>query len=81
MVLRSEAHSSVSKEYRDRSSSSVRRRQHAHPIRYVRPVFARSQFDRPTPMVTPAIVVWDGRGITSDGQPYENSYAPDEEDE
>jgi ketosteroid isomerase-like protein len=21
------------------------------------------------------IVVWDGRGIASDGQPYENSYA------
>ena len=21
------------------------------------------------------IVVWDGRGITNDGQPYENSYA------
>ena len=75
MVWRIEGHSSASKEYRDRQqfidevlAPFAARFPAFDPFR---PITIRSvHADGDT-----VIVVWDGHGITNDGQPYENSYA------
>ena len=75
MVWRIEGHSLASKEYRDRQQFIDEvlgpfgaRFSTSDPFR---PVAIRSiHADDDT-----VIVLWDGRGIAADGQPYENSYA------
>jgi ketosteroid isomerase-like protein len=75
MVWRIEGHSLASKEYRDKQQ-------------YIDDVlapfgerFTTSDPFRPTTIRSvhadgdTVIVVWDGRGIANDGEPYENSYA------
>jgi ketosteroid isomerase-like protein len=75
MVWRIEGHSAASKEYGSKQqfvdevlTPFGARFTTSEPFRplTIRAVYA----DGDT-----VIVVWDGRGITSDGQPYENSYA------
>ncbi len=75
MVWRIEGHSLASKEYEDKQqfidevlSPFGARFAASEPFR---PVTIRSvHADGDT-----VIVLWDGRGIANDGQPYENSYA------
>jgi hypothetical protein len=75
MVWRIEGHSLASKEYRDRQqfidevlAPFGARFRASDPFR---PIAIRSvHADGDT-----VIVLWDGRGIADDGQPYENSYA------
>jgi uncharacterized protein len=75
MVWRIEGHSLASKEYRDKQqfidevlTPFGARFTTSDPFR---PIAIRSiHADGET-----VIVLWDGRGIASDGQPYENSYA------
>lgn len=75
MVWRIEGHSAASKEYGSKQqfidevlSPFGARFSTSEPFR---PVVIRSVLaDGDT-----VAVVWDGRGITTDGQPYENSYA------
>lgn len=75
MVWRIEGHSLASKEYEDKQqfidevlSPFGARFATSEPFR---PVTIRSvHADGDT-----VIVLWDGRGIANDGQPYENSYA------
>jgi hypothetical protein len=75
MVWRIEGHSHASREYRDRQefidevlSPFAARFDQGQPFR---PVRIRSiHADGNT-----VVVVWDGRGVANDGQPYENSYA------
>jgi ketosteroid isomerase-like protein len=75
MVWRIEGHSLASKEYRDRQQ-------------FVDEVlapfgarFSTTEPFRPTTIRSvhadgdTVIVLWDGRGVATDGQPYENSYA------
>lgn len=75
VVWRIEGHSLVSKEYRNRQEAIDQvfapfgaRFSPSEPFRptRVRSIYA----DGDT-----VIVVWDGRGIATDGRPYENSYA------
>jgi ketosteroid isomerase-like protein len=75
MVWRIEGHSAASKEYGSKQqfidevlSPFGARFSTSDPFR---PVVIRSVLaDGET-----VVVIWDGRGITTDGQPYENSYA------
>src|ERR1700733_2687612 len=75
MVWRIEGHSAASKQYQDKQqfidevlSPFGARFSTSDPFR---PVVIRSVLaDGDT-----VAVIWDGRGITTDGQPYENSYA------
>jgi uncharacterized protein len=75
MVWRIEGHSAASKEYGSKQefidevlTPFGARFTTSEPFR---PITIRAVYaDGDT-----VIVVWDGRGITSDGQPYENSYA------
>jgi ketosteroid isomerase-like protein len=75
MVWRIEGHSLASKEYNDKQqfidevlTPFGARFSTSEPFR---PTTIRSVYaDGDT-----VIVVWDGRGIANDGQPYENSYA------
>lgn len=75
MVWRIEGHSLASKEYKDRQqfidevlTPFGARFSATDPFR---PIIIRSvHADGDT-----VIVLWDGRGIAKDGQPYENSYA------
>jgi uncharacterized protein len=75
MVWRIEGHSAVSKEYGNRQqfidevlAPFGARFSESEPFR---PVTIRGVYaDGDT-----VIVIWDGRGIAHDGQPYENSYA------
>ena len=75
MVWRIEGHSLASTEYRDKQTfidhvltPFGKRFSTSEPFR---PVEVRSlHADGDT-----VIVLWDGRGIANDGQPYENSYA------
>ena len=75
MVWRIEGHSAASKEYRSKQqfidevlAPFGARFTAAGPFR---PVAIRAIYaDGDT-----VIVIWDGRGIAGDGQPYENSYA------
>jgi ketosteroid isomerase-like protein len=75
MVWRIEGHSAASKEYGSKQqfidevlSPFGARFSTSDPFR---PVVIRSVLaDGDT-----VVVIWDGRGITTDGQPYENSYA------
>jgi ketosteroid isomerase-like protein len=75
MVWRIEGHSAASKQYQDKQqfidevlSPFGARFSTSEPFR---PVVIRSVLaDGDT-----VAVIWDGRGITTDGQPYENSYA------
>jgi ketosteroid isomerase-like protein len=75
MVWRIEGHSLASKEYRDKQqfidevlAPFGARFSTSDPFR---PAMIRSvHADGDT-----VIVLWDGRGIANDGQPYENSYA------
>jgi uncharacterized protein len=75
MVWRIEGHSAASKEYRSKQ-------QFIDEV--LAPFGARFTASEPFRPVTiraiygdddTVIVVWDGRGIANDGQPYENSYA------
>ena len=75
MVWRIEGHSAASKEYGSKQ-------QFVEEV--LTPFGARFTADEPFRPVTirgvwadddTVIVVWDGRGIANDGQPYENSYA------
>ena len=75
MVWRIEGHSAASKEYRSKQ-------QFIDEV--LAPFGARFTVSEPFRPVTiravyadddTVIVIWDGRGIASDGQPYENSYA------
>jgi uncharacterized protein len=75
MVWRIEGHSAASREYRSKQqfidevlAPFGARFSTSEPFRPVtiRAVFADGDA---------VIVIWDGRGITTDGQPYENSYA------
>jgi uncharacterized protein len=75
MVWRIEGHSAASKEYGSKQ-------QFVDEV--LTPFGARFTADEPFRPVTirgvwadddTVIVVWDGRGIANDGQPYENSYA------
>ena len=75
MVWRIEGHSLASKEYPSRAqfvgevlapfAARFRAGEGFRPVR-IRAVYA----DGDT-----VIVIWDGRGVANDGQPYENSYA------
>jgi hypothetical protein len=75
MVWRIEGHSLVSREFKDKQefidevlAPFGARFDNSDPFR---PITIRSIFaDGDT-----VIVLWDGRGITNDGQPYANSYA------
>jgi uncharacterized protein len=76
MVWRIEGHSLVSREYGDKqhfidevlNPFGARFAASSEPFR---PIEIRSVYaDGDT-----VIVLWDGRGIANDGQPYENSYA------
>jgi len=75
MIWRIEGHSAASKEYQSKQqfidevlSPFGARFSTSDPFR---PVVIRSVLaDDDT-----VVVIWDGRGITTDGQPYENSYA------
>jgi ketosteroid isomerase-like protein len=76
MVWRIEGHSAASKEYRSRQQFvdevltpfGGRFATSSEPFR---PITIRSvHADGDT-----VIVLWDGRGVANDGQPYENSYA------
>jgi hypothetical protein len=73
MVWRIEGHSAASEEYRRQFIDEV-----------LAPFGARFTSSEPSRPVTiravyadgdTVIVIWDGRGIASDGQPYQNSYA------
>jgi len=75
MVWRIEGHSAASKQYRSRQ-------QFIDEV--LAPFAARSTVSEPFRPVTiravyadgdTVIVIWDGRGIATDGQPYQNSYA------
>jgi uncharacterized protein len=75
MVWRIEGHSAASKEY-------ASKQQFIDEV--LTPFGARFTASEPFRPVTiraiyadgdTVIVIWDGRGITNDGQPYENSYA------
>ena len=75
MIWRIEGHSAASKEYRSKQ-------QFIDEV--LAPFGARFTVSEPFRPVTiravyaddnTVIVIWDGRGIASDGQPYENSYA------
>ena len=75
MVWRIEGHSLASKEYRDKQQfiDEVLAPFGARftPSDPFRPISIRSiHADDDT-----VVVVWDGRGIAHDGQPYQNSYA------
>ena len=75
MVWRIEGHSLASKEYGDKQQfvDDVLRPFGARfdPAQPFRPVAMRSVLaDGDT-----VVVLWDGRGITNDGTPYENTYA------
>lgn len=75
MVWRIEGHSAASREYSDRRAfvdevlapfgARFAAGERFRPVR-IRSVLA----DGDT-----VVVVWDGRGVANDGQPYENSYA------
>jgi uncharacterized protein len=75
MVWRIEGHSVASREYADREefvdevlapfAARFAAGERFRPVR-IRSIYA----DGDT-----VIVVWDGRGVANDGQPYENSYA------
>jgi hypothetical protein len=75
MVWRIEGHSIASKEYASK---------HEYLEEFVKPFGARflaSERFRPTNIRSvhadgnTVIVLWDGRGIATDGKPYENTYA------
>ena len=75
MVWRIEGHSAASKEYRSKQqfidevlAPFGARFSVSEPFRPVRIRGVYADDDS-------VIVIWDGRGIASDGQPYENSYA------
>ena len=75
MVWRIEGHSLASREYRDRQQfvDEVLAPFGARfsPTEPFRPTTIRSvHADGDT-----VVVLWDGRGVATDGQPYENSYA------
>jgi uncharacterized protein len=75
MVWRIEGHSLASKEYRDKQQFID------EVLAPFGARFASSEPFRPTRIRSvhadgdTVIVVWDGRGLANDGQPYENSYA------